>query len=83
MTLFRWHRGSLNDSMKTVVEVRDKAHLVEVINRGLEWTGLVHAPDVIEVTYSSFDKRIGWDTYHVYINQGPMKGVCGMTDGPL
>ena len=81
MTKFRWHRGSLADSMATVVEVADRAALVAIIEA--EWHWLVPGAD-IDINPYGYDKRIGWDTYLVTVQQlDGTRVVAGMTDGPL
>lgn len=80
--LYRSHRGHYEDSIATVREVRDLAHLVEVIRE--ERAGW---PDQDEVTaesigvtpYHGTDARNGWDTHLVTINGR----AVGYTNGPL
>jgi hypothetical protein len=60
--LFRFHRGSLDESMKTVVEIKSESQLKKVIEGGFE-------PTVIDlyITPYCFDERNGWDTHMVRV----------------
>jgi hypothetical protein len=71
MKKFREHRGSLADSMKTVVEVNglELQQLCEKITGLDSW---------IEIRPYGYDDRIGWDTYIVLM---PGWGVVGFTNG--
>jgi len=72
-TLFRWHRGTLEESLATVVEVADRPALDAVLKDGWYETG------VVIVKPYGFDARIGWDAHIVTVN-----GVAvGFTNGPL
>lgn len=80
---YRDHRGSLDDSMKTVIEVSSiddiKNHLNEI------WKPFGKEVDEIKFDYSWFDERTGWNTYFVLQR---LKGetrftVAGMSDGKL
>lgn len=76
MTKFRWHRGSLSDSLATTVEVTDRYALFLLLEK--DW----HEPvsgKAVDIKHYGFDRRIGWDTHLVTINGH----VAGMTDGPL
>jgi hypothetical protein len=74
---FREHRGSLDDSLLTVVELKDRFALLEHL------TSILHRPvtekDVAIVPYT-FDSRIGWQTYIVTL---PGYGVIGFTDSSV
>lgn len=75
---FRWHRGSLADSMATVVviEPTKAALLVELRKVILQ----AHEDSVeVEPYGPGIDERIGWRTHIVTINGS----AVGMTDGPL
>lgn len=72
MTLFRFHRGTLADSMETVVEFKGLFELIEILNT-------VYDPGKVLVKPYGFDARIGWDTYLVTIDGN----AVGMTDGPV
>jgi hypothetical protein len=79
---FREHRGGLNESMETLVEVPDRAALLEHLRTvAARWP---MAPEITDETvsvnpYYGLDDRTGWDTHIVVIKDyGPM----GFTDGP-
>lgn len=81
---FREQRGSLNDSMRTCVELKDHAALVEHCRKLLEaWPT---APQVTNNTlwvekYTDLpDERIGWGKTYIVGVYG--YGVLGYTDAP-
>jgi hypothetical protein len=76
---FREHRGTLDDSMLTCVEVDDFVGLVKHLQKIWgEWS-LPIIPGALKIEHYCYDGRIGWNTYIV-----TMKGqVLGFTDGPL
>lgn len=75
--LFRWHRGSLAESMETVREFQD----IESFRNYLEedykhWKAEV---EKLGVSYCGYDSRIGWNTWYLTIN-----GYCiGMVNKDL
>lgn len=80
--LYREHKGTLADSMATVKEVRDFAHLLEVIRESRShWPTLdgTVTPETVKVEPYGRDDRIGWDTHMVTVN-GQAEGF---TDGPV
>jgi hypothetical protein len=79
---FREHRGTLIDSMETVVEVGSKQELVKVISErlGIYSHGINISMDTIQINPYGFDTRIGWDTYIVTLAN---YGVVGFTNGKL
>jgi len=78
---FREHRGGLEESMKTVVDVADRAAL-EAHVRALLEPFYIDVPDgsLRCVDMKRIDSRIGWRTHLISL---PGYGVVGMTDGPL
>jgi hypothetical protein len=68
---FREHRGSLTESMQTVVELANRDELVSHLNRMFENSGPVKPepikPDEVEIKFYLFDDRIGWNTYLVFV----------------
>lgn len=77
MPVFRFHRGSREESMKTCRVVNNKKHLAELISR---WNSATEKEstndDVVRIgSYCStedlviipycFDERIGWNTHIV------------------
>jgi hypothetical protein len=76
---FREHRGSLADSMKTVVEVADHESLLEHIRR-LAQPWPTFPPVTVETVHIrpyGWDERIQWDTHIVTLDG---YGVLGFTD---
>ena len=72
MFLYRDHRGSLDESMKTVQQMGSLQELKDHLSPFFGDGGVVVKP------YAE-DKRIGWDT-HIVTHNG--RGV-GFTDGPV
>lgn len=79
MTKFRFHRGTLADSLATTVEVKDRAALVEYIRANFLPYELSGDTPELKVRYYAFDKRIDEHTYIV----ADSVGVVGFTDGPI
>ena len=77
MILFRQHRGSFKEAMKTVFEVENKAELFYCLKEvGYK---LENIEQLTIKPYSGIDSRNGWDTYIVCIS-----GMAiGFTNGPL
>lgn len=82
MTLYRPHRGTLDRSMREVIDVNDLPQLVRHMRRGVErWYPENELPTLANTAIEpyGFDARIGWLTYIVLV-----KGQAwGFTDGPL
>jgi hypothetical protein len=80
-TIFRHHRSSLEDSMKTAIEVRSIDDLVlELQKRFTFW--VIKPSDIhIEEYMPWADTRIGWEKTYLVTLSG--KGVVGFTNGPL
>jgi hypothetical protein len=79
---YRPHRETLADAMAEVVEVADRAALVEHMrNLVIDW----YPPDELptmentEIKPYGFDARINWDTHIVLVNGR----AWGFTNGPL
>lgn len=77
---FREHRGLLDDSMATCIEVIDRAALVWRCQEILGPYGFVVTPEKLHIEPYSYDKRINWDTHIVTLDG---YGVIGFTNGPL
>jgi hypothetical protein len=76
---FREHRGGLDESLATTVELEPTKDALnaQLQQRYGEWWKFNE--DDVSVKPYSFDVRIGWDTHIVCI-----KGAAvGYTDGPL
>lgn len=79
---FREHRGSLYDSMATLVVVDGKKGLVAHIKKLLKSYIDVSSSDVLVSLYgSSGDARIGWEKVYIVTVKG--YGVIGFSDGPV
>ncbi len=73
---FRFQRGSLNESMKTMIEVNSKEELFEKLKEAYEPFADFNIDDV-EIEDYCYDSRIGWNTKLVTI-----KGqAAGFMDG--
>lgn len=80
MALFRFHRGSLNESLKTTVIVKNTQELKKHILRELEWTNPeLSSMKIEQYGDDCFDSRIGWYTYIVTDKDG----VLGFLSEPL
>jgi len=76
----REHRGSLIDSMKTIVVIEPTmTALVDAIQKRLLNSWNVEK-EKVHVTLYGFDERINWNTHIVTIDS---YGVYGFTDGPI
>jgi hypothetical protein len=77
---FREHRGHLTDSMKTLVEIKDRDALVNHLRYVFrEFDAPLDFSLIrIEPYFMEPDVRIGWD--HTYIVALPGYGVLGFTD---
>jgi len=80
MVKFRWHRGSLDDSMATVVEFDGSIHgLIDILKAdALPWFPPLEL-DQVKVIHYGYDPRIEWHTHMVTV----MGGAIGFTDGPV
>ena len=79
---FRQHRGSLEDSMTTLVHLKNRDELIGYI-KGLLWEYPTAPPvtdETVEVKFYMGDPRIGWTQLHIVTLDG--YGVLGFTDGP-
>lgn len=76
-TVFRWHRGSLDESMASSVPCRTLAQLVGILRTGMG-LGDVSA-ERVDVKRYTFDERTGWDTHLVTVDGN----AVGMTNGAL
>jgi len=65
--LFRFHMGSLDNSMKTVTEIKSLEQLMELSNGGWHKN-----PITIEIKPYMYDHRINWDTHIVVVHAEDM-----------
>jgi hypothetical protein len=85
---FREHRGSLSESMETVIEIEPtKEALALAVDAWRRRLGMpltvipqVTSANVDVMPYGGRDERIGWETHLVTIKGW---GPVGFTDGPL
>jgi len=87
MTKFRWHRGGLDESMATVIDVESFEHLRLLIQERDQRT-FPDMPVTIEMKVEpyGFDDRINWNTYIVtkrIVEANESFMACGFTNGPL
>ena len=73
---YRSHRGSLKDSMKTVIDLEDFNSLVGHLK---ETCSVPFRPEDVLVSKYTYDERIDWDTHMVTVSGIPV----GFTDGPV
>jgi hypothetical protein len=77
---FRFHKGSLDESMKTCVEVNSEGELARLLDK----EGYL-SPGIWKIKFSEdhiYDPRIGWDTWNVFVyREWPkFQFVVGMSD---
>lgn len=83
--LFREHRGSLADSMETVVEVDSLKDLENWLNKIKD----IYNIENLKINWYTYDDRVDWDTYIVTgefrygINDTKQRMVLGFTNGEL
>jgi hypothetical protein len=78
---YRDHRGSLNESMETEIQVNSVEEIKEHLNKF--YTNFGKTVEDIKFEYCGMDKRINWDTYYVLqrLNGEEHFTVAGMSDG--
>lgn len=81
MALYRDHKGSLKESMKTVITVKSQQDIIDHLNKAFECMGRVI--EEIKFDYCGMDGRIGWETYYVLMRLKGDEGfvVAGMSNG--
>lgn len=78
---FRFHRGSLEESMANVYEVMNRQELINLINE--QWPFKYQPILDVEVSRYVYDDRIGWDTYIIIGYFDGERHVIGFTDGEI
>lgn len=78
--LFRPHRGSLADAMKEVREINSFKELIDQETEMLWRWYIEPKPEEFHIKYYAEDKRIGWSTYIVTLDN---YGVLGFTNGMI
>lgn len=90
MPKFRYHRGGLQESMETVIEVSSKQDLIDKLEPDI--FGYKPSNEALSILpYNNdnsgipfYDERIGWHIYIVKaIYPDDSTWVIGFTDGPL
>lgn len=76
---FRFHRGSLQDSLATTIEVNSLEELCEILKSSHSELNPESLAKLVSKHYC-FDDRIGWDTWIVTIEG---YGVLGFANGEL
>ena len=74
---FRFHRGSLEESLETITEVSSKQELCDIINQHHNLN--INTDDIV-IKYYAKDSRINGDSYIVTVNG---LGVIGFTNANL
>lgn len=75
---FREHRGGLNESMSTVVELDPTIDALKAHLNGILENWKVTRPLKLNITHYAYDSRINWDTYMVKAEGSGF--VVGFTD---
>jgi hypothetical protein len=71
---FRWHRGSLKESMKTMKTFKNEEKLKEyIIAESKPWMDL-EKKDISSI-YTCYDHRIKWDTWNI-LGDGKVLGMA-------
>lgn len=83
---FRDHRGSLEDSMATVVTFHSKREFYDYMEKRVTTGCMALDFDESKISFKHYiyDDRIKWDTWIVTYNHPAIPGelgVLGMTDG--
>ena len=79
---FRFHSGSLEESMATCVEVMTYQELFDLINDS--WDSYLDRIVGLEMDYYTYDDRIGWETYIVIaVTYNGIKIPIGFANGKL
>lgn len=74
MILYRPHRGSLDEAMRSVIEVFSFDQLVRHMRREVHHMENIYPADDLptvdntKLEHMGLDERIGWDTYLVTVN---------------
>lgn len=77
---FREHRGSLIESMKTLVEFNDRSQLLDILKKTFGDYKIPKNLNNFKIKPYIYDERIDWDTHMVTLEG---HGVLGFTDSPV
>lgn len=76
--LFRFHANTLEESMKTCIEISDRNDLISFLkNKSTLFRNIKE--EEIQCDPYGYDSRIGWRTYLITDKYG----VIGMTNGKI
>lgn len=74
---FRFHRGTLKESLESLYEISNKNELCRIINQQY---GITIKVDDIAISYYAKDTRINENCYAVTVND---LGIVGFTNADL
>lgn len=77
MTKFRFHRGTLEESLKTEIEMKNKSDLCDLIMKTFQ---SAYSEESLIIQYYGFDNRLNKDIYSVRIYG---LGLVGFLDSEL
>jgi hypothetical protein len=79
--IFRFHRGGLEESINTCVEVNSIEQLVDIIQGSFREDHKINPEDIV-IEYAIYDERIKWNTYFVYVKNtfGNVRSLIGMSN---
>jgi hypothetical protein len=80
MIKFRWHRGSLEESLRTSVNITSFDELFYLIQKNLSEVGIEVRKENIDISHYADDHRIPETTHIVTLKN---YGVLGWTDGTV
>jgi hypothetical protein len=80
MVNFRWHKGSFEESMKTVVTIKGFDELYLLIKNSLSEFSIEVQKEDISINYYTFDNRISEESYIVTLKD---YGVLGWTNSDI
>ena len=68
---FRFHRGSLDDSLETVIAVNSKQELLDILNKSYaNWYDgkIIYKLNNLHIEPYGYDERIKWHTFIVTLD---------------
>ncbi len=77
MARFRFHRGSLEESLRTEIEMKSKSDLCDLISQTFQST---FSKESLIIQYYGFDNRLNKDIHSVRIYG---LGIVGFLDSEL
>jgi len=78
---YRDHTGSLDESLKTQIDVECEQDIIDHLNKFYNEFG--KEVEEIKMSHAGYDDRIGWDTHYVThrLKGETVFNVAGMTNG--